>query len=212
MNNFILQDKRCCKMAKIITSEYTVDILFPPSENMTDEEFVHFCEQNKQVPIERDENHQIIFMPPVTSESSGKNSRINGYLFIWELKKKSGQTFDSSSGFYLPDTSMKSPDAAWISNERWNALPEEQRKGFAYIAPDFIVELASPSDRITELKQKMEKWRDNGVRLGWLIDPKTETVFIYRADGTVSKVEGFDATLSGEEVLTDFEFKLEVLR
>ena len=108
-----------------------------------------------------------------------------------EQKAKAGLVFESSAGFYLPDTSMRSPDAAWINYERWNALTENQRKGFAYIAPDFVVELASPSDNLSALKNKMEKWRDNGVRLAWLIDPTTETVFIYRLDGTISKVEGF---------------------
>ena len=199
-------------MAKIISNEYTLEIQLPPSENMTDKEFFQFCEQNRNVPIERDENNQILFMPPASSETSNKNTDIIVDLSIWNRKLKAGLTFESSAGFFLPDTSMRSPDAAWISHEHWNALTDQQRKGFAYIAPDFIVELASPSDRTTELKQKMEKWRDNGVRLGWLIDPKMETVFIYRIDGTVSKVESFDNTLSGEEVLPGFEFELKVLR
>lgn len=107
---------------------------------------------------------------------------------------------------------MRSPDAAWISHERWDALKEEQRKGFAYIAPYFVVELASPSDNLSALKNKMEKWRNNGVRLGWLIDPANETVFIYRIDGTISKVEGFGNTLSGEDVLVGFEFGLAILK
>lgn len=199
-------------MARIITAEYEMELQYPPFENMTDEELFHFCEQNKHVPIERDDNHQILFMPPVSSEYAGKNSSLNADLVIWNRKLKSGLTFDSSAGFYLPDTSMRSPDASWISRERWNALTEDQRKGFAYIVPDFVVELASPSDSIAQLKLKMEQYRNNGVRLGWLIDPKTETVFIYRIDGTVSKIEGFDNTLSGEEVLPGFEFGLVVLR
>lgn len=199
-------------MAKLKTFGYDLDLEYAPLENMSDEEFFRFCEQNKHIPIERDENHQILFMPPVSSDFSEKNNTLNGYLFIWNLKSKSGRTYDSSAGFYLPDTSMRSPDAAWISHKRWDALTEDQRKGFAYITPDFVVELASPLDSIVQLKLKMEKWRDNGVRLGWLIDAKTETVFIYRIDGTISKVEGFDNTLSGEEVLPGFEFGLAVLR
>lgn len=199
-------------MAKIRTAQYEFDLQYAPFENMTDTEFLHFCEQNKHLSIERDENHHILFMPPVSSDFSEKNSSLSGYLFIWNLKLKLGRTFDSSAGFYLPDTSMRSPDAAWISNERWNALTEEQRKGFAYIAPDFVMELASLTDSMQQLKLKMEKWRDNGVRLGWLIDAKTEIVFIYRADGTISKVEGFDHSLSGEDVLPEFEFELSVLR
>ena len=125
---------------------------------------------------------------------------------------KKGLTFESSAGFYLPDTSMRSPDAAWISHERWNALTENQRKGFEYIEPDFVVELASPSDNLMALKAKMEKWRNNGVRLSWLIDPTTETVFIYRIDGTISKVESFDNVLNGEDVLVGFDFGLAILR
>lgn len=199
-------------MAKIMFPQYSLDIQFPPSENMTDEEFFLFCEQNKHVPIERDENHQILFMPPATSESSNKNGEIFIDLGIWNRKLKAGLTFESSAGFFLPDTSMRSPDAAWVSHERWNGLTQEQRKRFAYITPDFVVELASPSDRINDLKHKMEKWRENGVRLGWLIISQTETVFIYRVDGTVSKIEGFDNVLSGEDVLSGFEFDLKVIR
>ncbi|MEO7309471.1 MAG: Uma2 family endonuclease [Chitinophagaceae bacterium] len=199
-------------MAKIITAQYELEVQYPPFEAMTDEEFLHFCEQNKHVPIERDENKQILFMPPVTSESSVKNLDLLLDLGNWNRKLKSGLAFESSAGFFLPDTSMRSPDAAWISNEKWNALSEEKRTGFAYVTPDFIVELASPSDSIPQLKTKMEKWRDNGVRLGWLIDLKTETVLIYRADGTISKVEGFNNILSGEEVLPGFEFGLAVLK
>jgi Uma2 family endonuclease len=199
-------------MAKIVTAQYALDLTYPPFETMTDEELFHFCTQNKHIHIERDENHQILFMPPVSSEYSKLNIEVTTDLNNWNRKLKSGLAFESSAGFFLPDTSMRSPDAAWISHTPWNALTDGQRKGFAYITPDFVVELASPSDSVAELKIKMEKWRNNGVRLGWLIDANTETVFIYRADGTVSKVEGFDKTLSGEDVLIDFEFHLQVLR
>ena len=199
-------------MAKIITRDYALDLTYPPFEDMNDEEFYHFCEQNKHVPIERDENHQILFMPPVSSEFASRNFILNGELYVWNARHKLGKAFDSSAGFFLPDTSMRSPDAAWISREKWDALSEEKRKGFAYIAPDFVAELVSPSDNLNDAKVKMEKWCSNGVGLGWLIDAKSEIVFIYRADGTISKVEGFDNTLSGENVLVDFQFDLKLLR
>ncbi len=179
---------------------------------MGDDELLLFCEQNKGLRIERNASYQLSIMPPVFPYISNLNGKFNTELWLWSRNKKTGLTFGSNAGFYLPDTSMKSLDAAWISLERWDTLPNEKRKGFAYIAPDFIVELASLSDKITALKQKMEEWRDNGVQLGWLVIPQTETVFIYRIDGTVSKVEGFDNTLSGEDVLPSFEFKLEVLQ
>lgn len=199
-------------MAKIVTTLYTLDFTYPPLDDMSDEGLYHFCMQNKHLRIERDEHQQILFLSPAFTGHSTKLVQVTTDLGLWNRKLKSGLAFESSAGFFLPDTSMRSPDAAWISHTRWNALSEEQRKGFAYITPDFVVELASPSDGVAELKIKMEKWRNNGVRLGWLIDANTETVFIYRADGTVSKVEGFDKTLSGKDVLIDFEFHLQVLR
>ncbi len=54
--------------------------------------------------------------------------------------------FDSSSGFRLPDGSVFSPDASLVRLERWHSLSAEQRRGFAPLCPDLVVELASPSD------------------------------------------------------------------
>jgi Uma2 family endonuclease len=199
-------------MAKIFLNDCSLDLKFPPLESMTDDEFFDFCQQNKDLNIERDENHQILFMAPVFSEYAFKNASLNGELYIWNKQHNLGRLGESSAGFYLPDTSMRSPDASWISWERWNALPEKKKTGFACITPDFVAELASPCDSIEQLKTKMEKWRSNGAKLGWLIDPKNELVFIYRIDGTVSKVSGFDDTLSGEDVLPGFEFDLRILK
>jgi Uma2 family endonuclease len=126
-------------------------------DNMKDGDFGIFCAQNKKLRIERNESYQILLQPPIINSISIKNADLIADLGIWNRKLKAGLVFESSAGFYLPDTSMRSPDAAWISHERWNALNEERRKGFAYIAPDFVVELASPSDSLLLLKAKMEK-------------------------------------------------------
>ena len=106
---------------------------------------------------------------------------------------------------------MKSPDAAWISNERWMKVSAEEKKKFAYIAPDFVIELMSPSDRLSELQTKMEKWIANGVLLGWLIVPKTQQAFIYRKNGSIDIVKGFEEKLSGEDILPEFVLNLEEL-
>ena len=106
---------------------------------------------------------------------------------------------------------MKSPDAAWISNERWMKVSAEEKKKFAYIAPDFVIELMSPSDRLSELQTKMEKWIANGVLLGWLIVPKTQQTFIYRKNGSIDIVKGFEKKLSGEDILPEFVLNLEEL-
>ncbi len=199
-------------MAKIITADYNLELEHPALDNMSDDEFFSFCAQNKSTRIERDENKQILIMAPAGNDSSAKNSKLNLKLGLWNERTKLGIVFDSSAGFYLPDTSMRNPDAAWISNERWNQIEKEEKKKFAYIAPDFIIELMSPSDRLKPAKQKMEKWIKNGVSLAWLIDPENEAVYIYKNGGAIEQVNGFNKKLSGEDVLPGFELDLSVLK
>ena len=198
-------------MSKILTSEYTLDFVLPQLESMDNDEFFAFCQQNKNLKIERDENRQIIFMPPEGIETSAMNGNVFLELGMWNKEKNAGAAFGSSAGFTLPDTSMRSPDAAWMNSEKWNSIDKDDRKKFAHVCPDFVIELMSPSDNQADAKAKMQKWIQNGVLLAWLIDPKTKETFIYRADGTISKTEGFNNTLSGENVLDGFVFDLNVL-
>lgn len=195
-------------MAKIVTTDYDIDLEIPSLKNMSDDEFFNFCAQNKKTRIERDEHYQIYIMPPVGNDSSAQNFILNVELGLWNKKYKKGIAFDSSAGFFLPDKSMRSPDVAWIRNERWALISEIEKKKFAYIAPDFIIELMSPSDKLNLLKQKMKRWIENGVQLAWLIIPKTQQVFIYRKDGSIDTVNSFNEKLSGEEVLPDFILNL----
>ncbi|MES2774334.1 MAG: Uma2 family endonuclease [Bacteroidota bacterium] len=198
--------------ARIVIPGYDMDIELPGSENMTDEEFFDFCAQNRNTKIERDENYQIYIRPPAGLESSGMNSELTTEVTIWNRKSKLGRIGDSSSGFFLPDKSMKSPDVAWMSNEKWDSIPDIDKQKFPYVTPEFIIDLMSPSDRLGAAKEKMEKWIENGVLLGWLIDPKTETTFIYRKDTPAETVIGFDKKLSGETVLPGFEMDLSILK
>ncbi len=198
-------------MAKIITADYNLDLEHPSLDNMSDDEFFSFCVQNKGIRIERDANKQILIMAPAGNDSSAKNSELNYALVEWNKKSKLGIVFDSSAGFYLPDNSMRNPDAAWISNEKWNAIKSEERKKFAYVTPDFIVELMSPSDSLNPAKDKMESWIKNGVLLGWLIDPENERVYVYKTNGIIEEVNGFDKKISGENILPGFKLDLSVL-
>jgi len=199
-------------MAKIITSDYDIELEIPSLKNMTDDEFFNFCVQNKKTRIERDENYQIYIMPPVGNDSSAKNSIINFELFSWNKKHGKGIVFDSSAGFYLPDRSMRSPDAAWISNDRWMKIEQAEKSKFAHIAPDFIIELLSPSDRLSQLKKKMQKWIENGVLLAWLINPEDQQAILYRIDGSIETINSFEEKLSGENVLPGFELNLQDLK
>lgn len=203
--------KKAFAMTMVIKDypSYSLEVVL--GRKMTDEELFDFCVANKHLRIERDERNQIIIVPPVGGSTSRKHIKIASALERWNGESSLGEAFDSSGGFTLPDTSMRNPDAAWITAEKWNGLSEEQKDRFLPFAPDFVVEVLSPSDDLKTTQQKTVKWIRNGTRLGWLIVPKQKLTFIYRADGTVDKIEGLDKKLSGEDVLPGFEFDLSVL-
>lgn len=182
------------------------------ADNLSDEEFLAFCVANPNLRIERDKNRNVIIMPPLNSDSGFYESTMIIDLGIWNRKTQLGITFSSSSGFKLPDGSIKSPDASWVSKEKWQSLTLRQRKSFAPIAPEFIVEVRSKTDSLVALQTKMEEWIANGVLLAWLIDPTQQKAYIYRADGSTTQIDDFDQTLSGENVLPEFTFDLNALQ
>jgi Uma2 family endonuclease len=120
--------------------------------------------------------------------------------------------FDSSTGFTLRNDANRSPDAAFVLSERWNQLTPTQQSKFPPLCPDFVVELMSESDSLRDATAKMQEYMDNDCRLGWLITPKTEEVRIYKPDGSVQVIHGFDNVLTGEAVLPGFTFDLALLR
>ena len=189
-----------------------IEIKFPGNTPFNDDEFFLFCQENDHLQLERTKEGNIIVMTPTGGETSNRNSELNGDLIIWNRKHKYGRVFDSNGGFRLPDGSMLAPDAAIVSHERWEALTKEERKKFPPLCPEFVVELKSESDRLATLQTKMQNWLANGVKLGWLIDPDTETAYIYQPDKDVEIVQGFDNSLSGQEILKDFVFELKILR
>ena len=141
-------------------------------------------------------------------ETGERNLSLTGQLYRWyEENSNLGKAFDSSTGFILPNGATRSPDASWVSRERWEALTLEQKGTFANICPDFVVELRSSSDRLQSLQAKMREYMDNGARLGWLIDPQQRQVEIYRPKLAVTVLSN-PAELSGEEVLPGFLLNL----
>jgi Uma2 family endonuclease len=148
-------------------------------------------------------------MAPAGAESSHRNFNIAYQLAVWSRNQGRGLgvCFDSSLGSILPDTSIRGPDASWISKARWDALTPEQRAKFLPFCPEFVVELRSPSDRLRRLRDKMKAYVAQGARLGWLIDPSQGTVEIYRPGRPVEPLER-PATLSGEDVLPGFVLDL----
>ena len=179
---------------------------------MSDDEFFYFCQENSNYKFERDANGTIISMAQTGGATGEQNSELTTELTIWNRRTKLGFVYDSSTGFRLPNGATRGPDAAWIRAERRNALTPEQRQKFFPLCPDFIVELISVSDSLKTTDEKLREYIDNGCRLGWLIDPRTEESRVYRADGSISVFHGFDTVLSGEDVLPGFSFDLALLR
>lgn len=171
----------------------------------TRDDFYAFCQDNPTYKFEREPDGRIIVMPNTGGRTGLRNSKLNLRIGIWNEEDGLGEVFDSSTAFDLPDGSTRSPDVAWVSRERWEALSEREQEKFPPICPDFVIELLSPSDSLTTAKTKMtDVWMANGCRLAWLIDPKTETTHIFRANGEIQIVQGFDKSLSGENVLMGF--------
>ncbi|OIN59713.1 hypothetical protein BLX24_07550 [Arsenicibacter rosenii] len=182
-----------------------VPLHIPHVEQFTDDELASFCTANPGLHIERDE-HGMLFidMSPTYLLTSSNNSELNGELIIWNRRIKAGKVIDSNGGFFLPDRSMRAPDVAWIKRDRWDALSTGVKKSIPYLVPDFVLELASDTDNLNQLHDKMGIWLKNGVRLGWLVSPRDGKTFIYKPDApVVTKL--FTETLTGDDVLIGFE-------
>ncbi|MDF0556811.1 Uma2 family endonuclease [Kamptonema sp. UHCC 0994] len=185
----------------------TLVVKMPSTFQMTDEQFFDFCQINQDLRIERTKTGDVIIMPPTGSETGNRNGDLFGQLWIWTKKDKTGITFDSSTGFTFPSGQTLSPDVSWIKLERWNALSPEEKDRFAPICPDFVIELRSPSDSLKLLKEKMQEYIKEGVKLGLLIDRKQRKVYIYRPEVPEECLDN-PATVSGEPILPGFVLEL----
>ena len=149
-------------------------------------------------------------MPPTGLDSGWRNIRIARRLDTWTEADGTGIAFDSSTMFTLPNGAKRSPDASWVRRERWDALAQEQRQGFGLLCPDFVIELRSPSDRLKDLQEKMQEYIDNGVQLGWLVDPLEKRVSVYRPGQSVTILDD-PASVSGDPVLPGFVLQVQEL-
>jgi Uma2 family endonuclease len=180
------------------------------STKLTDEQFFELCSANRDLRFERSVDGELIIMPPVTGRSGYRNIKLSQQLANWVDTNDLGVGFDSSTGFKLPNGADRSPDASWVRRERLEALTEEQKDSFLPLAPDFVVELRSKTDLLKTVRAKMQEYMNNGVRLGWLIDPKNRQVEIYRLGQQVEVLES-PVSLSGEDVLPGFRLDLSCL-
>ncbi len=188
------------------------ELHFPETLQFDDDAFFAFCQANPELKLERTKDGEIIVMALTGGKTGIKNSEIIAELTLWNRQSRPGYVFDSSTGFRLPNGATRSPDAAWVAKERWEALTEVQQEKFPPLCPDFVIELKSESDGLKSAQAKMGEWLENGCRLAWLLDPQESKAYLYQPGREVEELEGFTQKLSGVEVLPGFELDLKLLR
>lgn len=171
---------------------------------VTPDEFWEFCAKNRKLRAELTKDGDVIIMAPTGFESSEENAELILQLAIWAKEDGTGKVTESNGAYVLPNGATKAPDAAWIRKDRLEQFSAEERKKFLPVAPDFVVELRSDSDSLSDLQEKMEEWIENGVRLAWLIDAKTKRVHIYRPDSNAEILEN-PSRVSAQDILPGFE-------
>ena len=175
---------------------------------LTDSELLEFCQANEPARVERDANGELIVMSPTFSEGGGIESEVGTDLAIWARADGRGRYFGPTTGFTLPDTSVRAGDAVWVSWKQWNSLTAEQRNSFAPICPEFVIEVRSSSDRLTSLQEKMQIWIANGVELAWLIDPERKVIEVYRS-GEAPETHDNPTSVQGTGPVRGFELVME---
>jgi Uma2 family endonuclease len=194
-------------MFQMVALETPARILLERENGASLDAYLAFCRANPDLRVERTAEGEIVLMAPAGAESSHRSAKVVRQLDEWAEQNGTGQTFDSSIEFILPDGSALCPDAAWVSNEALSRLTPKQRTEFPRLAPEFIIEVMSPSDRLKPAKAKMEQWIANGVQLAWLIDGDAKTVYIYR-EGHAPKTRKGILELAGEGPIDGFVLNL----
>ncbi len=184
-----------------------LELHMAPAIDMTREQFFQFCQLNRDVRIERNAEGSIAVMAPAGGETGARNGVLAAALHRWAEEDGTGVAFGSSTGFELPNGAVRAPDAAWVLRNRLARLTPEDKERFLPLCPDFVIELLSPSDSRAAARRKMEEYRANGARLGWLVDPARQQVAVYRADGSLEQRTEPDV-VTGETVLPGFSLDL----
>ncbi len=179
------------------------------SINLTEEQFYNLCRDNEALKLERTAKGELLIMPPIGGKSGKREAELITDVNNWNRQSGLGEVFSSSTSFRLPKGGERSPDVAWVSRDRWESLSQEEQEKFPPLCPDFVIELRSRTDSLKSLQDKMEEYLDNGLRLGWLIDPQGQRVEIYR-QGQPIEIVALPTCLSGEDVLPGFTLEVKI--
>jgi len=200
-------DPHTMTIAVIQTPDARIELDLRPWPDLSDAAFAALCAANRDLRIERTESGEIVIMPPTGAGAGYRNLRIGARLDRWAETDGTGVGFASSTGFVLPNGATRSPDAGWVRRERLAALTPEQKDRFLPLAPDFAIELRSPTDRLPDLLAKMAEYIANGVQLAWLIDPIDRATYEYRPGSGVVTANSPDR-LTGDPDLPGFVLDL----
>ena len=195
----------------ISPSEFHVPLkIYIRSIQLTEEQFFLLCQENEELRFERSAQGEVLIWPLVGAMTSIRNGKLTAALGEWTKIDGTGMAFASCTGFTLPNGAVRSPDASWLTRDKWTRLTQDQRDRFAPVCPDFVAELRSQVDRISDLHNKMHEYMANGARLGWLIDPLEKRVYIYRPGQPVETLNAPE-TVSGDPVLLGFVLRVREL-
>ena len=178
-----------------------ITLRLPAQWALDDQCLLKLSALNETLWFERSAEGALQISPPPSFYSSRSAGLIFGQILNWQLADDDdSETLPADGGFELPDSSVMVPDASWVSSERF-AGNEPDTREILHLAPDFVLEVLSPSQELDDQQEKMERWMANGVRLGWLIDPYEALVWIYREGQDEPELLERPDTLSGEDVM-----------
>lgn len=184
----------------------TISLDFRPLVTWTDENFLALCRANPEVNFELSADGILFIVPPVGGVAGNREANAIAQLANWNVETDLGEVYSSQTMFCLPNGAKRMPDTAWVCHSRLELLAGNDPDAFLELAPEFAIELRSPSDELKVLQEKMREYVESGVRLGWLIDPQNRMVEIYREGDREVEVLDSPAELSGEDVLPGFSF------
>jgi Uma2 family endonuclease len=177
------------------------------SVRLTDEQFYRLCQDNEDLRLELTADGELIIMAPTGGTTGVRNATIGARLTVWAEVDGTGVSFDSSTMFCLPNGAKRSPDAAWVRRERWDALTEKERESFVPLCPDFVLELRSATDNLSALQEKLQEYIANGAQFGLFLDPKTKQAYVYRPNQAVERLDN-PQTIAGDPVLPGFVLEM----
>ena len=174
---------------------------------MTEDQFLQLCSDNGDLRMELTANRELIIMPPNGLEGSSQELEVSSQVLIWAKQDGTGRAFGSNAGYTLPNGAVRAPDASWMPLPRWESLSRDDQTKFGHTFPDFAIELRSPSDSLSDVQDKMTEYLENGVLLGFLLDPRQRRVYVYRRGQDVEVLEEPES-VSGDPVLPGFVLDL----